>query len=88
VDERQMTTAKNKMQRSYPPAYIDVGTLAYLLCCSESTIEKWEKMGRLPRRRNVFGLLRWKWAEIEHLIDGRDAADAKESDPFLDRLHA
>ena len=83
-----MTIAKNKVQRPYPPAYVDVATLAYMLSASESTIEKWEKIGRLPRRRDVFGLLRWKWAEIEHLIDGHDAAGAKESDPFLDRLHA
>ena len=79
-----MTVAKSKIVRSYAPDYVDATTLAYRLCVSESTIEKWAREGKLPPRHDVFGFRRWKWSEVEALVDGRDL----ETDPFMERLSA
>lgn len=80
-----MTVAKSKIIRPYAPDYVDAATLAYRLSVSELTVEKWERERKLPRRRNIFGILRWKWSEIEVLVDGSESV---ETDAFLERLSA
>lgn len=80
-----MTQPKSKIQRPFAPDYVDAATLAYRLSVSESTVEKWEREGRLPPRRDIFGIPRWKWAEIEELVDGRTN---ERRSKFVDRLHA
>ncbi len=78
-----MSVAKSKIVRPYAPDYVDVTTLAYRLSVSESTIDKWERAGKLPPRLNFFGVLRWKWAEIEQLVDGREAVERSK---FVERI--
>lgn len=80
-----MTVAKSKVLRPYAPDYVDAATLAYRLSVSESTIEKLVRTAKLPKARNVFGLPRWKWADVETLIDRPDSVD---TDEFLERLDA
>ena len=80
-----MTIAKSKIIRPYAPDYVDATTLAYRLSVSESTVEKLVRQSKLPKARDVFGLPRWKWTEIESLIDRIDSVEA---DPFMERLHA
>jgi hypothetical protein len=75
--------AKSKITRPYPPEYVDVASLAYQLSVSPSTIENLERDGRLPPRRNFFGIRRWKWAEIEKLIDGSEAVERSK---FVERI--
>jgi hypothetical protein len=65
---------------------MDAATLAYRLSVSPSTIDKLVRTSKLPRPRDVFGLPRWKWSEVETLID-RDA-DSVETDKFMERLNA
>lgn len=81
----QMTQPKAKIQRPFAPDYVDAATLAYRLSVSESTVEKWDREGRLPPRRDIFGIPRWKWSEIEELVDGRTN---ERRSKFVDRLHA
>ena len=81
-----MTVAKSKVVRPYAPDYVDASTLAYRLSVSESTIEKLVRTSKLPRARDVFGLPRWKWSEIESLIDR--PSDSVETDAFMERLNA
>jgi predicted DNA-binding transcriptional regulator AlpA len=78
-----MSVAKSKIVRPYAPDYVDVTTLAYRLSVSESTIDKWERAGKLPPRHNFFGVLRWKWAEIEQLVDGRETVERSK---FMERI--
>ena len=52
-----MTVAKSKIVRPYAPDYVDVATLAYRLSVSESTIEKLVRTAKIPKARNVFGML-------------------------------
>lgn len=80
-----MTVAKASIVRPYAPDYVDAKTLAYRLSVSESTIEKWEREGKLPRRRDIFGIPRWKWSEVEALVDGRDSVERSK---FVERLGA
>lgn len=79
-----MTQPKSRITRPYAPDYVDAATLAYRLSVSESTVEKWEREGRLPGRRDIFGIPRWKWAEIENLVDGRTAVERSK---FVERLN-
>ena len=80
-----MTVAKSKIVRTYTPDYVDAATLAYRLSISESTVEKLVRRGTIPKARDVFGLPRWKWSEVESLID---RSDSVETDAFLERLNA
>ena len=80
-----MTLPKSKIVRPYAPDYVDATTLAYRLCVSESSIEKWEREGKLPPRHDVFGFSRWKWADVEHLIDSRESVERSQ---FVQRLRA
>ena len=51
----------------------------------KSTVEKLVRTGRLPKARDVFGFQRWKWSEIEALIE---RIDSVETDAFMERLSA
>ncbi len=79
-----VTVAKSKIVRPYAPDYVDVKTLAYRLCVSESTVEKWEHEGKLPPPHDVFGFRRWKWEEVEARIAGGEM----ERSQFVERLRA
>ena len=78
-----MTIAKSKVVRPYAPDFVDAATLAYRLCVSQSTVTTWEREGKLPLRRNLFGILRWKWSEVEASFDVRETV---ETDAFMERL--
>ena len=80
-----MTLPKSKVELPFAPDYVDAKTLAYRLSVSESTVEKWEREGKLPFRRNIFGIQRWKWAEVEALIDSRNSVERSK---FTERLNA
>ena len=80
-----MAKAKSKNTRPYAPDYVDAATLAYRLSVSESTIEKWEREGKLPGRRNLFGIPRWKWSEVEALVDSRNSVERSK---FMERIGA
>jgi len=80
-----MTTPKSKIVRPYAPDYVDAATLAYRLCISESTVEKWEREGKLPPRRDVFGILRWDWSEVVGLINSRNPVERSK---FVERIGA
>jgi hypothetical protein len=80
-----MTIAKSKVSRPYAPDYVDAATLAYRLSLSESTIEDRVRRGMLPKARDVLGVPRWKWSEVESLID---RGDSVETDAFMERLNA
>jgi predicted DNA-binding transcriptional regulator AlpA len=43
--------------------------IAYRLCVSESTVDNLVRRGKLPRPVNFHGMSRWKWLEIERLVD-------------------
>lgn len=80
-----MTVAKAKVARPYAPDYVDAATLAYRLSVSESTVEKWEREGKLPARRDVFGILRWDWLEVASLINSRNSVERSK---FVERIGA
>jgi len=80
-----MTAKKSKVTRPYAPDYVDAATLAYRLSVSESTVEKWEREGKLPGRRDIFGIPRWKWSEVEALVDSRNSVERSK---FMERLNA
>ncbi len=78
-----MTVAKSKIVRPYAPDYVDKATLAYRLCVSVSTVEKWVREGKLPPPHDVFGFERWKWDEVEARID-----ETVDRSKFVERLRA
>lgn len=80
-----MTVAKSKIIRPYAPDYVDAATLAYRLSVSELTIDDRVRRGMLPKARDVLGVPRWKWSEVEALID---RSDFVETDAFMARLNA
>ena len=80
-----MTVAKSKIIRPYAPDYVDAATLAYRLSVSELTIDDRVRRGMLPKARDVLGVPRWKWSEVEALID---RSDSVETDAFMARLNA
>lgn len=66
------------------PAYCSVRTLAAQLDICESTVQDYVSRGLLPRPRRIGGVVRWKWAEVEAMLDrGQDTAAATPPDPIL-----
>lgn len=50
---------------------------ADLLSCSRSTIWRWAKSGTLPRPLRIGGASRWRFSDLQTLIDRADAARIK-----------
>jgi predicted site-specific integrase-resolvase len=48
-----------------PPPFQDLATLAQHICCAESTIENWVKVGVFPTPRMQGGKRLWSWKEVE-----------------------
>ena len=69
--------ATQKQARSYPPEYVSVETLAYLLDCSVETIESHVRTGILPAPRRLGRLARWRFADVEAALDGLDGQSRK-----------
>ena len=84
TQDDRVSVAKCKIVRPYAPDYVDATTLAYRLCVSESTVEKWQREGKLPPRHDVFGFSRWKWEEVEAKIAAREMGRSQ----FVERLRA
>ncbi len=62
--------AGRKDGRGYPPEFVSVETLAYLLDCSVETVESHVRTGILPAPRRLGRLARWRFADIEAAIEG------------------
>lgn len=83
--------APPKVSRHYPPEYVSAETLAYLMDCSVETVEGWVRSGILPAPRRLGRLARWRLADVDAAIGGRDGlpvvADngvlSSGDDPFL-----
>jgi hypothetical protein len=76
---------KRDVSRPFPPEFVDVETLAYLLSVSESTITSWRKSGKLPGPIEGLlshGLVRWHWPAVrEHLLSRDKESD--DEDPIM-----
>lgn len=62
--------------------YVADSRLAELLDCSESTVWDYARQGILPKPYHIGGLTRWKWSEVELMIEGR-RGPGQEEDPIL-----
>lgn len=62
--------------------YVADARLAELLDCSASTVREYARQGIIPKPYHIGGLTRWKWSEVEQMIDnGR--GPGHEEDPIL-----
>jgi predicted DNA-binding transcriptional regulator AlpA len=67
-----------------PPAFVSIETLAAELDLSPTTVRDLVRRGVLPQGRRIGGSVRWKWAEVEAMLDrGQDTAAATPPDPLL-----
>lgn len=57
----------------YPPPWQDAPTLCAHLSISEGTLDNWIRRGILPAARERGGKRMWKWAEVEHCMEGQAA---------------
>jgi predicted DNA-binding transcriptional regulator AlpA len=83
-----MTERKHEVERSYPPDYVSVETLAYRLDCSRSTIEAYVRAGLLPKPELIGSLPRWDFAAVVAHIKARNQLHsggilAHEDDAYL-----
>jgi predicted DNA-binding transcriptional regulator AlpA len=66
-----------------PPPYPSRATLAYLLDCSESTVDEMVKRGVIPPPMKLSaGCVRWCWADVETALQARKGGPAEVSDPY------
>jgi predicted site-specific integrase-resolvase len=63
----------------YPPPFQDSATLCAHLCISEGTLDNWVKQGILPPAKMLGGKRMWKWAEIEHLMNGEASITSEQN---------
>ncbi|SER50748.1 Helix-turn-helix domain-containing protein [Tranquillimonas rosea] len=79
---------RESAHQAAPPAkprlvgYVSDTRLAELLDCSASTIRDYCKRGLLPKPYRIGGMTRWKWTEVETMIEGRTGS-GEEEDPIL-----
>lgn len=73
---------------SQPPEYCSIRTIARELDCSESTVESYTNRGLLPQPRKRGTLVRWKWSEVQEMMDGLKEVDQETQDPILRAIHA
>lgn len=85
-----MSTASG--QRTYPPDYVSIETLAYRLDCSVADVETMLRNGGLPAPVQIAGLRRWDFGLVRATIDSQNARPARmgrngqptsQSDPYL-----
>lgn len=55
----------NGEHRAYPPTFVSRRTLAYLLDCSEATVDSYIEQGMIPKGSMIGNLRRWYWPAIE-----------------------
>jgi hypothetical protein len=61
------------MTLHYPPPFQDLATLAQHVCCGESTIENWVKLGLFPPpKKKIGGKRLWRWKDVEAYLAGDD----------------
>jgi predicted DNA-binding transcriptional regulator AlpA len=65
------------------PEYCSVKTMAKELDCSESTVVDYTNRGLLPQPRKRGTLVRWKWSEVQAMMDGLPEAHGEADDPIL-----
>lgn len=61
---------KSDRTRPYPPEFVGLETLAYLMDCATSTIEKYVSDGLLPASTPIGKLSRWHWPTIRDMFIG------------------
>lgn len=72
---------------TYPPDYCDREALAYRLSCAPGYVDQLQRMGRIPPPVEIGpGMVRWRWADVERVIEGVANADQPGShgaDPYM-----
>lgn len=53
------------LKMTKPPYYQDIATLARNLGVTEDEVERCVKSGKLPEPKNINGVLRWSWEEVD-----------------------
>jgi hypothetical protein len=81
---------KADRSRPYPPEFVGLETLAYLMDCATSTIEKYVTDGILPNATNIGSLSRWHWPTVREMfrsgqIDDQEAPGIPSDNPNADR---
>jgi len=69
----------SKAPRTFMPAYMDAGTLAYALSLSPRTIEVWVERGLLPRPLETGGKRLWSWRAVEEAMERLTAEGAEKA---------
>ncbi|WOI30071.1 helix-turn-helix transcriptional regulator [Sulfitobacter dubius] len=70
------------------PEYCSIKTIAARLDCSISTVESYTNRGLLPQPKKRGTLVRWKWSEVQEMMDGLAEKDQEPQDPILRAIHA
>jgi hypothetical protein len=65
---------------SYPPPFQDLATLAEHICCGESTIENWVRLGLFPVPKKIGGKRLWEWKVVQRHLARYDEAGAASID--------
>jgi hypothetical protein len=65
---------------SYPPPFQDLATLAEHICCGESTIENWVRLGLFPAPKKIGGKRLREWKVVQRHLARYDEAGAASID--------
>jgi predicted DNA-binding transcriptional regulator AlpA len=81
-----VTDVANKENENVQPGYVGRETLAKLLDCAPSTVDKLVERGVLPRPYSLLpNCVRWRWAECDLAVQALNNPSAVD-DPFLARV--
>lgn len=70
----------------YPPPWQDIATLCKHICASESTVDRWVKLGKLPAPTLVEGKRLWEWKEVNRHLKGKGKVVLPSADAEAERV--
>jgi hypothetical protein len=68
------------MSLAYPPPFMDLATLSEHVCCGESTIENWVRLGIFPAPKKIGGKRLWEWKIVQRHLAKYDESGAASID--------
>lgn len=72
--------SKATERRAWIPPFQDLATLSQHICCGESTIENWVRLGLFPPPKLIGGKRLWSWKVVEQHLSGGPSTQSTNAD--------
>lgn len=73
------------IEREKVPEWVDMARLCFETCLSDTTVDAWVKLRRLPAPKKRGGKLMWRWREVDDWLENGspDAQPTQDNDRIV-----